>query len=65
MAKDCCWNCKHYIVRGDNEPAVLSNSVSNVCVFNGNGENNLADWEERAVPMPPNSVCKNYIERFY
>jgi len=71
MAKDCCWNCKHYIVKGDNEPAILSGAISNVCVFNDEKEDvekpsgqNIG-WVERASPTPANYVCRHYRERFY
>ena len=71
MAKDCCWNCKYYIVKGDNEPPVLSSATSNVCVFHG-VDDDMEDplqrernWEERAFPTPPNYVCRHYKERFY
>ena len=71
MAKNCCWNCKYYIVKGDNEPPVLSSALSNVCVFPSEdddmedplqGERN---WEKRAFQTPPNYVCRHYKERFY
>ena len=64
MARDCCWNCKFYIVRGDNEPAVLSGSLSNVCVFTKDEEKDK-NWEKRAYPTSPSHVCRNYKERFY
>ena len=64
MAKDCCWNCKYYIARGDHEPSVLSNASSNVCVFSEN-DNDERDWMKRASPTPPGYVCKYYCERFY
>jgi hypothetical protein len=64
MAKDCCWNCKYYIVRGDNEPAVLSSAASNVCTFSDKEDEERA-WHERACPTPPNFVCRHYRERFY
>jgi hypothetical protein len=71
MAKDCCWNCKYYIVKGDNEPPVLGGATSNVCVF-ADQEQDVElslewtiNWEKRAVPMPPNHVCRHYKERFY
>lgn len=64
MARDCCWNCKYYIVRGDNEPAVLSGAMSNVCVF-GENEEDDRDWSEKACPTPANHVCQHYMERFY
>jgi hypothetical protein len=71
MAKDCCWNCKYYIVKGDNEPPVLSSALSNVCVFPSE-DDDMGDplqreknWEKRAYPTPPNYVCRHYKERFY
>jgi hypothetical protein len=64
MAKDCCWNCKYYIVRGDNEPVILSGALSNVCVF-GAEEEDDKDWAERARPTPANYICRHYKERFY
>ena len=64
MAKDCCWNCKYYIVKGDNEPAFLSSAASNVCVF-GEEDDDQAGWAQRACPTPPNYVCRHYRERFY
>jgi hypothetical protein len=64
MARDCCWNCKYYIAKGDNEPAVLSSASSNVCVFSEKDEKD-SPWIERASPTPPGYVCGNYSERFY
>ncbi|MBW1768338.1 MAG: hypothetical protein JRJ65_14990 [Deltaproteobacteria bacterium] len=64
MAKDCCWNCKYYIVRGDNEPAFLGGASSNVCIFSDDESVDL-NWEKRAEPTPPNYVCRYYKERFY
>ena len=64
MAKDCCWNCKYYIVKGDNEPAILSSAFSNVCTFSDK-EDDDRNWEQRACPTPPNYVCRYYKERFY
>jgi len=64
MAKDCCWNCKYYIARGDNEPAVLSSAASNVCTFNPDIDSDKS-WEEVAEPTPANYVCRFYKERFY
>ena len=64
MAKDCCWNCKYYIVKGDNEPAILSGAVSNVCTWSED-EASDASWEERAYPTPANYKCAHYKERFY
>jgi hypothetical protein len=64
MAKDCCWNCKYYIAKGDNEPAILSSATSNVCVFSEEGDEEKS-WFERACPTPPNYVCRHYRERFY
>ena len=71
MAKNCCWNCKYYVARGDNEPPVLSGATSNVCVFSEN-EQDVEDpverdrnWEKKASPTPPNYVCRYYKERFY
>jgi hypothetical protein len=63
MAKDCCWNCKYYIVKGDNEPAILSSAASNVCVYGE--EDDEKNWIEKACPTPPNYVCRHYKERFY
>ena len=64
MARDCCWNCKYYIVKGDNEPAFLSSAASNVCVFSENGVDEKK-WVEHATPTPPGYVCRFYKERFY
>jgi len=64
MAKDCCWNCKYYVVRGDNEPAVLSSALSNVCTYTERADDPRS-WVERACPTPPNYVCRRYKERFY
>ena len=64
MAKDCCWNCKYYIVKGDNEPAILSSAASNVCVY-GEGEDDEKNWIEKVCSTPPNYVCRHYKERFY
>lgn len=64
MAKNCCWNCKYYIAKGDNEPAFLSSARSNVCVYSSKKED-PGEWWERASPTPPNFVCKFYEERFY
>ena len=64
MAKNCCWNCKYYIVRGDNEPAVLSGATSNVCVFSEE-EYDGKEWETKSCPTSPNYVCRFYKERFY
>lgn len=64
MAKDCCWNCKYYIVKGDNEPALLRSALSNVCIHTDK-EGDERPWPERAYPTPPNYVCRNYRERFY
>ena len=64
MAKNCCWNCKYYIVKGDNEPAFLSNAYSNVCVFSDD-EDDKRNWTEKACPTSPSYVCRNYKERFY
>lgn len=64
MAKDCCWNCKYYIAKGDNEPPTLSSSYSNVCVY-AEKEEDEKDWTERVCPTPPNYVCRHYKERFY
>ena len=64
MAKDCCWNCKYYIVKGDNEPAVLSGALSNVCVYSDEGVYDR-DWEKWACQTPPGYGCKRYEERFY
>ena len=71
MAKDCCWNCKFYVVKGDNEPAILSSAVSNVCVYSDGGIDEKdplgreMGWINRACPTPPNYVCRFYKERFY
>ncbi len=64
MAKDCCWNCRYYIAKGDNEPAILSSAMSNVCVYSED-EDDKRSWVERACPVPPNYVCRHYKERFY
>lgn len=64
MAKDCCWNCKFYIVRGDNEPPVLGGALSNVCVFS-EGEDDGRNWTEKACSTSPSFVCRHYKERFY
>jgi hypothetical protein len=64
MAKDCCWNCRYYIAKGDNEPAILSSAMANVCVY-GEDKDDERSWIERACPVPPNYVCRHYKERFY
>ncbi len=64
MARNCCWNCKYYVVRGDHEPAFLSNALSNVCTYSDR-EDDKRTWMERACPTPPNYVCGRYKERFY
>lgn len=64
MAKDCCWNCKYYIVKGDNEPAFLGSAVSNVCIYTDN-KDEKRPIEEIACPTPTTYVCRNYKERFY
>jgi hypothetical protein len=64
LAKDCCWNCRYYIVRGDHEPAILGSATSNVCIYSDE-DHNERNWEERACPTPPNYVCLHYKERFY
>ena len=64
MARNCCWNCKYYIVKGDNEPFVLSSATSNVCTFSDD-EDDDRSWEEKACPTPPGYVCSHYKERFY
>lgn len=64
MAKNCCWNCRFYIVRGDNEPVILASSMSNVCTFSEDPDE-ARDWHERAHPTPPGYVCQHYEERFY
>jgi hypothetical protein len=64
MAKDCCWNCKYYIVKGDNEPVLLRSALSNVCIFSEDGYEN-EKWVENASPTPPGYKCSNYKERFY
>jgi hypothetical protein len=71
MAKDCCWNCKYYVVRGDNEPALLRSAESNVCTFSGQdpdrtqGKSPGKNWTHNAFATPPHYVCRNYRERFY
>jgi len=71
MAKDCCWNCKHYVVKGDNEPALLRSAESNVCTFSDRGpdvgqrKGAGKSWADNAFATPPHYVCKNYRERFY
>ncbi len=71
MAKNCCWNCKYYVVRGDNEPAILGGATSNVCIFSNEDEDSedllerVRNWEKRAFPTPPGYVCRHYKERFY
>ncbi len=64
MARNCCWNCKYYIVKGDNEPAVLQSATSNVCTYSEDKDSDRT-WEERACPTPPGYVCRHYSERFY
>ena len=64
MAKDCCWNCKYYIVKGDNEPAILSGAESNVCVYSDE-DNDRNTWMNRACPTPAGYKCSHYEERFY
>jgi hypothetical protein len=64
MARDCCWNCKHYIVKGDNEPPLLRSAFSNVCVFSERKDDER-NWMEKASTTPPNYVCRHYRERFY
>ena len=64
MAKNCCWNCKYYIARGDNEPALLGSATSNVCTFSEREDEDRV-WYERACPTPPNYVCRHFKERFY
>ena len=64
LAKDCCWNCKHYIVKGDHEPMVLRSADSNVCTFSAKPDEKR-NWQERACPTPPNYVRRYYKERFY
>ena len=64
MAKDCCWNCKYYIVKGDNEPSFLQGAYSNVCIYSED-EDDDRNWMQRAVPTPPGHVCRHYKERFY
>ena len=63
MAKDCCWNCKYYIAKGDNEPAMLSSATSNVCVYSDKDDDR--SWLEKACPTPTTYVCRFYKERFY
>lgn len=58
MAKNCCWNCKFYIAKGDNEPFLLSGAASNVCVYSDVGalpeKGETPDrWLDRACPTPP------------
>ena len=71
MARNCCWNCKYYIARGDNEPALLGSATSNVCVFSNEDKDSdnplerVRNWEKRAFPTPPGYVCRHYKERFY
>ena len=64
MARNCCWNCKYYVAKGDNEPAVLRSASSNVCTFS-NQKGDKRSWTERACPTPPTYVCRHYRERFY
>ena len=64
MARDCCWNCKYYIVKGDNEPVLLASALSNVCVYSDKADDNRS-WAEKACPTPPTYVCRRYRERFY
>ena len=64
MAKDCCWNCKYYIVKGDNERNILSGALSNVCTFSDK-ENDASTWTERANPTPTNYICRFHKERVY
>jgi hypothetical protein len=64
MARNCCWNCKYYVAKGDNEPSILSSATSNVCAYD-DGEDEGTSWEERACPTPPGYVCRRYKERFY
>ncbi len=64
MAKDCCWNCKWYIARGDNEPAVLAGADANVCVYTDK-DGDQRSLSERACPTSPAYVCSRYSERFY
>lgn len=64
MAKDCCWNCKYDIVKGDNEPAFLTSALSNGCTYTDK-EGDERHWSERASATPPNYSCRNYKERFY
>ncbi|MBN1893518.1 hypothetical protein JW906_03440 [bacterium] len=64
MARNCCWNCKYYVAKGDHEPAVLRSALSNVCTYTENPEDKR-NWTERACPTPPGYVCKRYKERFY
>ncbi len=64
MARDCCWNCRYYIARGDNEPAILSGALSNVCVYSEDADDKR-NWTEMACPVPAGYVCRHYRERFY
>ncbi len=71
MARNCCWNCKYYIVRGDNEPAILSGATSNVCTFHNQKDeaedpvSRAKKWEKYAYSTPAGYVCSHYKERFY
>jgi hypothetical protein len=64
LARNCCWNCKFYIVKGDNEPAFLKSALANVCAFECD-KNDEKSWEEKVFPTPPGYVCWHYKERFY
>lgn len=65
MARDCCWNCRHYIVKGDNEPPLLGGAISNVCVYSRDGTTTPKNWVEKAWATPAGYVCTHYEERFY
>ena len=71
MARNCCWNCRYYIARGDNEPAILGGATSNVCTFyerkdyDEDPKSKSKNWEKYACPTPAGYVCSHYKERFY
>ena len=62
-ARDCRRNCKHYVVRGGNEPPVFTSALSDGCVFLGPDEER--DWEEEVCPPAPTYIGSRYKERFY
>lgn len=64
MARNCCWNCRHYVAKGDNEPAILLSAAANLCTYHEKTDD-PQKWEERACPTPPGYVCRHYQERFY